>query len=81
MSSSESSPVGAGLKAWARPAAGALVGAVLFFITSQVMSRAGGSCMILCNPLIAIPYGAVLGIFASGGPVKPDANTESSSAS
>jgi hypothetical protein len=28
--------------------------------------------MILCNPWIAIPYGAVLGVFASGGPMKAD---------
>lgn len=59
-------------RSWGRPAAGALVGAVLFFITSQVMGRAGGTCMILCNPLVAIPYGAILGIFASGGPMKSE---------
>jgi hypothetical protein len=62
------------LKAWARPAAGAVVGAVVFFIASQVMSRAGGTCIILCNPLVAVPYGALLGVFASGGPMKADAD-------
>jgi hypothetical protein len=61
------------LKAWARPAVGAVVGAVLFFIASQVMSRAGGTCFIVCNPLVAVPYGALLGVFASGGPMKADA--------
>lgn len=60
------------LQAWARPAVGAVVGAVLFFIASQVMSRAGGTCIILCNPLVAVPYGALLGVFASGGPMKAD---------
>jgi len=62
------------LQQWARPAAGAVVGAVLFFIASQVMSRAGGTCIILCNPLVAVPYGALLGVFASGGPMKADAD-------
>jgi hypothetical protein len=58
------------LEAWARPAAGAVVGAMLFFVASQVMSRAGGTCVILCNPLVAVPYGALLGVLASGGPMK-----------
>ena len=37
------------------------------------MSRAGGTCFIVCNPLVAVPYGALLGAFASGGPMKADA--------
>jgi hypothetical protein len=66
---------------WLRPVLAGVGGALVMLVVSQISSRAGGSCMILCNPLIAVPYGAFMGVIAMGFPRQRGASSEASDAS
>jgi len=55
-------------RAWLRPVLAGALGGLVMLVVSQVSSRAGGTCMIMCNPLIAVPYGAFMGVLAFGFP-------------
>jgi hypothetical protein len=55
-------------RAWRRQAAAAAVGAVAFLVLGQLMSLAGSGCTIMCNPVIAVPYGAIMGLLFVGEP-------------
>jgi len=47
--------------------AGAVLGGGLGYIISRNMSKfTGGFCPILCNPKIAVPYFAFLGLILAG---------------
>ena len=63
------------LRRWRRPAIAAAVGGVGFLGLSHLMASAGGTCMILCNPWVAVPYGALLGVLAAAGPARATMTT------
>jgi len=44
---------------------GMIVGAAAGYAASSIASSAGSQCMILCNPAVAIPYFAAMGLLAA----------------
>lgn len=44
---------------------GAVAGGGIGWFVSRNLSRVTGTCPIMCNPKIAVPYFAVLGILVS----------------
>lgn len=45
--------------------AGAVAGAAVGLLISRNMSRITGTCPIMCNPKIAVPYFALLGLLVA----------------
>jgi hypothetical protein len=53
------------LKAIARVLIGTIIGAGVGVGTSAIASSVGSECLILCNPAVAIPYFAAMGLLAA----------------
>jgi len=45
---------------------GAVVGGGVGWFVSRNLSRVTGTCPLMCNPKIAVPWFAVLGMLVSG---------------
>ncbi|MBR9978146.1 MAG: hypothetical protein KFH87_08665 [Bacteroidetes bacterium] len=45
---------------------GAVAGGALGLVISRNMSRITGTCPIMCNPKVAVPYFALLGLLVAG---------------
>jgi hypothetical protein len=47
-------------------ALGAVAGAGVGWLVSRNLSRLTGTCPLMCNPKIAVPYFALLGMLVAG---------------
>jgi hypothetical protein len=58
-----------------KPLIGTLLGAMAGFLYYYFIGCANGSCMIASNPLVSVPYGAILGFLLSGSIKKKEHET------